>query len=392
MRNNNINNLIGIQGVKTNILKQDDFSIHINIETDPNLHTCPSCSHQTSRVFDYRNQIIKHSLIGSKQIFLHLHKRRYICTHCHKKFYENYSFLTKYRRFTNSVFNKIFDDLMDTSNAKQIGKNNGMSNQNIIRISKLLIPTTYCHELPEVIGIDEFRGNANGKKFQVAITDIKLGKIIDILPDKSYDVLCSYFDTITNKSNVKFVVMDMCPLFKRAIKDKLHNATIIADKFHYTRLVTFSLERIRKKIQKNLPKHIRVFFKNSKKILNKRYDKLSCEEAACLESMLSYDNELRIAYEIKEMFFDINYETDITLKISMFKNWLEYASSSNITEFHSNTNSMLQWSKYIINSFKFNFTNALTEGMNNKIKVLKRICYGFRNFDNFRLRILLCCS
>lgn len=60
-------------------------------------------------------------------------------------------------------------------------------------------------------------------------------------------------------------------------------------------------------------------------------------------------------------------------------------------EFKAHLCTFHQWAKYIKNSFKTNLSNGVTEGFNNKIKVIKRIAYGFRNFENFRLRILLAC-
>ena len=53
---------------------------------------------------------------------------------------------------------------------------------------------------------------------------------------------------------------------------------------------------------------------------------------------------------------------------------------------------MHNWSEYILNSFDVPYTNGFTEGCNNKIKVLKRVCFGVRNFETFRNRILYCAS
>lgn len=74
-----------------------------------------------------------------------------------------------------------------------------------------------------------------------------------------------------------------------------------------------------------------------------------------------------------------------------FLNWIKYAGSVGIKEFESCINTFRNWNKEILNAFKYGYTNGKTEGYNSKIKVLKRISYGLRNFNRFRNRILHIC-
>lgn len=374
-----------------NIIFEQKF-IYIDVETKVKECICPSCKCPTSKIHDYRKQTIKHIMIGNRQSILKLKKRRYLCKHCGKKFYESYSFLTKYYRSSNNVVLNVLDSFYRQLSFKEIGKSNGLTSQTIIRYLKFQKLFFNVYELPSVIGIDEFRGNAGGKKFQLIITDLINNKIIDILPAKNTAQLTWYFSRIKNKEQVKYVIMDMCNEFKKAVKDSLKNATIVADKFHYTRLICWGLENVRKKVQKNLSKEDRIFFKRSKNILLKDSQKLSIEESLQLERMLNYSEDLKWAYSIKEGLYEINRETDYETKIKLFNEWIIYAENCQMSEFRAHLNTFHRWSKYIKNSFKTNLTNGITEGFNNKIKVIKRIAYGFRNFENFRLRILLACS
>ena len=241
-----------------------------------------------------------------------------------------------------------------------------------------------------LFGIDEFRGNSGGNKFQVAITDLKEHKIIDIISARSQDAIYHYLNTITNKDKVKFITIDLSMFFKSIITDQFKNATIIADKFHYTRLINWSLDNVRKKIQKSLTKDMRIHFKHSKHVLHKRCSQLDNEQYKQLLTMLDYNEELRWAYSIKEGLYEINDEKDFDKKVKLFKEWLLYSQNCGLQEFNTHINTFFKWHKYIINSFKTNYTNGITEGLNTKIKTLKRISYGFRNFENFRLRILAC--
>ena len=69
-----------------------------------------------------------------------------------------------------------------------------------------------------------------------------------------------------------------------------------------------------------------------------------------------------------------------------------YVDQSNLPEFQKHIPSYLKWYKYIVNSFYTDYSNGITEGLNTKIKTLKRVPFCFRNFNNFRLRILMTCS
>lgn len=384
--------MLELQEINVKNIVFDQKFIYVDIETRIKECVCPSCKCPTSNIHDYRNQSIKHIMIGNRQSVLKLKKRRYICNHCGKKFYEDYSFLTRYYRSSNNVVLNVLDSFNRQLSFKEIGKLNGLTSQTIIRYLKFQRLNFNVYELPSAIGIDEFRGNAGGKKFQIIITDLVNNKVLDILPVKSTSEITNYLNKMCNKDTVKYVTMDMCKDFKKAVKSSLKNTTIVADKFHYTRLICWGLENVRKRIQKKLSKQDRIFFKKSKKILLKDSEKLNIEESLQLERMLNYSEDLKWAYSIKEGLYEINKETNYEKKVKLFNDWILYSENCDMPEFKAHLSTFHQWAKYIKNSFQTNLTNGITEGFNNKIKVIKRIAYGFRNFENFRLRILLACS
>lgn len=104
--------------------------------------------------------------------------------------------------------------------------------------------------------------------------------------------------------------------------------------------------------------------------------------------MLNISYDLYEAYTLKEAFFEIFEQENTENMINLFKDWIHYATSSNLPKFKDCAKTFSNWYNEIINSFCFPYTNAFTEGCNNKIKVLKRNAYGYRNFHRFRNRIL----
>ena len=393
MRNNNILNLLDLQGV---VLKKQKFSknlLELWIECPVKSHICPSCNHSTSRVHDYYLRSFNHITVGKKSTKIYYKQRRYVCLHCNKRFAEDNSFIQKFYRHSNDVVNNVFDALTSIKNLSQIGHDNNMSSQNVSRLMNKFLPIFHnTYSLPEAIGIDEFRGNSGGNKFQVVITNLKTHKVIDVISDRSQDALYNFFSKISNPKDVKLVTMDLSLFFKYIIADIFPNAKIIADTFHFTRLMHWALDNVRKDVQKDLPKEMRIYFKRSRSVLHKRANELNPDEYNQLTNMLDYNENLRWAYSIVQNLFEIIDEKNPDKKVRLFKEFMTYASNCDLPEFNKHIQTYFKWHKYIINSFYTNYSNGITEGLNTKIKTLKRISFGFRNFQNFRLRILLACS
>ena len=373
MQNNCITELLNIQGVKVKDIKNNQNILEVYIETKPKLHKCPSCHYYTKHIHDYRIQKIQHVLVGSIQSYLYLNKRRYVCPHCNKRFYEDYSFIQK--------------------NFKTIANDNKISAPTVVRFLNYKIfmdnQYSYSRTLPKHIGIDEFKGNCDGTKYLFHIFDLDTHETIDIVNGKSYDVLENYFSRIENKSNIEIVSMDMCKLFKRIIKDKFPKAHIIADCFHFTRLVMNSLDELRLNIWRTTKGNDRKYFRWLKLSLMKDISKATQEDADKLLQAFEHSPILKYAYNLKNEFLKIKVLNTFEEKEQAFRKWLDKAESSTIKEFKKCISTLREWHEYISNYFKFNFSNGPTEGKNNLIKVIKRISFGFRNFNNFRNRILI---
>ena len=393
MRNNNILKLLDLQGV---ILKKEKYSknlIELWVECLLKEHICPSCNSSTSRVHDYYTRSFNHIMVGKRTTKIYYKQRRYVCLHCGKRFAEKNSFIQKFYRHSNDVVNSVFDDLTSIKNLSQIGQDNNMSSQNVSRLMNKFMPIFHnTTSLPEAIGIDEFRGNSGGNKFQVVITNLKTHKVIDVISDRSEDALYNFFRKISNPKDVKLVAMDLSLFFKKIIADVFPNAKIIADTFHFTRLMHWALDNVRKEVQKGLPKDMRIYFKRSRSVLHKRINDLNPDEYNQLTNMLDYNENLRWAYSIVQNLFEIIDEKNPDKKVALFKEFMTYASNCDLPEFNKHIQTYFKWHKYIINSFYTNYSNGITEGLNTKIKTLKRVSFGFRNFQNFRLRILMACS
>mgnify|MGYP000911925701 CR=1 FL=1 len=387
---NCIEELLGLKdAVIKNIEKiPQESEIHIHFELKRNTLICPQCNELTKDVHDYRTQIIKAPPLGSEKLILHYRKRRYRCPHCQKRFYEPNNFVPKYHRMTYGLEFHILDLLRECHSVKSIANKCNVSSFTVNRLFSFL--SFSKPKLPRTLGIDEFRGNAGGEKFQCILTDPENHKVIDILPGRQSYHLTSYFSSFSKneREKVEIVVMDMTHYYRDLVKIFFPKAIIVADRFHYLRLVYWAFDKVRKQEQQKLHPDRRKYFKRSKSLLWKKRSKLTEENIDAVEMMLKLSPKLAKAYLIKERFLEFINSKDITEAKNKLSLWFALVDSCKLEEFNSCKESLFNWLTPVLNSFLTPFTNGFTEGSNNKIKVLKRNAYGLRNFDRLRSRIL----
>ena len=380
--------LLGLQGVKITNIENSEKSIEIYAELERKPHNCTSCGTATSTVHDYRTQRIKDIPAFGKLVTIVLRKRRYRCTHCGKRFFESNSFLPKYHRITSRLVAFVIDKLRDERSFTSVARETNLSVTTVIRIFDVVsYPKA---KLPQVLSIDEFKGNTWGEKYQCILTDPVNKIVLDILPERYGHYLTRYFKdfAVEERSAVKYFVSDMWKPYSITADVWFKNATQIIDKYHWIRQVIWAFENVRKKEQKKLGPELRKYFKRSKSLLIKRFDSLEEDQKQEVNVMLYYSVNISRAYWYKEQFLKIITCKDAESAKTAMKEWIENAENCDIAQFEKCAQTMRNWYTGIINSFSSPITNGFTEGCNNKIKVLKRNAYGYKNFKRFRNRIL----
>ena len=380
--------ILGLQDVKVTKIESNEKELTIYAELERKEHNCISCGTATDTIHDYRKQTIKDIPAFGKLVSIVLRKRRYRCPCCGKRFFEKNSFLPKYHRMTNRLSAFVVNKLTDERSFTSVSKEVNLSVTTIVRIfDKVSYPKA---KLPSVLSIDEFKGNTWGEKYQCIITDPVNKRVLDILPERYDSYLSSYFKQFpkTERDKVEYFVSDMWKTYSKVSDTWFVNATQIVDKYHWIRQAIWAFERIRKEEQKKLDPKLRKYFKRSRSLLIKRYDGLKDEEKQQVNVMLYYSVNISRAHWYKEAFLKIlDSESPEKAKSALIE-WIKNAENCGLVPFEKCAVTMQNWYLGIINSLSSPITNGFTEGCNNKIKVLKRNAYGYKNFKRFRNRIL----
>ena len=386
LMNDYTSKLLNLEDVIITNVENISNQLHIYIELPRRKHVCPCCGAETDRVHDYRWQKIKDVPLA-RDTFLHLRKRRYRCD-CGKRFFEKNNFLPRYYRVTSRLVAEIIFAFKKVVSMKEIGCRFNVSAVTAVRYFNLY--NKKLTKLPEVISLDEFKGNSGGQKYNSIIVNPREKEVLDVLPNRFEGDLVKYFSQFTNKNEVKYFVCDMNPHFRQVAKICFPQATIVADKYHVIRQVYWAMEKVRKNEQNKLSKRFRRYFKKSKYLLAKRIENLTPEEMDRLALMFEIAPRLADAYRIKNDFLTVIHSKSSRVGKQRFVDWLYSVEVMDLPEFHDCTKAYHNWFQEILNALDVPWTNGYIEGCNNKTKVLKRVSYGMRNFNNFRKRILFC--
>lgn len=379
--------LLDMEHMVIKSIEKGEGRIELHVEMERRIHECPKCGALTDTIHDYREQTVKDLPLHGKAVIWKYRKRRYSCPYCNHRFYEKNVLLPKWHRTTNRLAAMAIEKMRRKQSLKDIAKSLFVSHSSICRWQSF-INIGKPKKLPKVLSIDEFRGNTEYGKFQCILTSPLEKRIFDILPTYSESEIYQYLKTFDNRNEVTHFVTDMKKEYISLARHLFPNAKIVIDRFHVVRYCTWALENVRKRIQKKLLPEQRKYFKRSRKLLLKHMNALSPEGKAAVERMLLFDRDLREAYLLKEVFYEFMASPDSLQAKEALQKFRMLAAVDDIPEFSVCLTVLRNWEPYILNAFDCPYSNGFTEGCNNKIKVLKRIAFGYRNFHNFRSRIL----
>lgn len=397
------------------VMKEERRGQQINVVTlksNKRKYKCPECDRFTSSVNDVLKPVrIRHLKVVEIKSELYIIKRRFICHKCDKKFVEPLNINSYNSYLSNDLKMKIRKDLLVYNySIKSIADENGVSSATVRRELEEAMNgyPEYLRTLPEVISLDEFKADTSEGKYALVINDPLRKKVLDILPNRKKDYLLGYFTRVENRNNVKIVISDMYEPYLLVSKVMFPKARFVVDRFHFIRYTMDALDAVRIRIQKEYGYNSKEYrlLKNKKNVsllrkysndidwyvYTQRYEngkmikKLSID---IINNILKISDELDRAYQLKELFLDIIKHSTYENATEQLLIWIDLCKESKIPEMVEASKTINNWLEYIVNSFiDKRYSNGYTEGMNNKIKVIKRNGYGYKNFKFFRLRLL----
>jgi transposase len=252
------------------------------------------------------------------------------------------------------------------------------------------------------IGLDETSftklATKKSKDYATTVADVENHQIIDILPSRNFTDVAGWIDKQPEawKQRIRFGALDMSSTYAAVYSVMLPKARQVVDSFHTIALANRALDDIRRRVQLQTLGHRGrrddPLFRARRVLLmgEERLDEKATERLESLLELGDPNAEVAIAYRIKERLRDFYRETDLLGARLLLKelegHCLKRAMPPEIQRLGK---TVQKWFEKILNYHLARVSNGPTEALNNLVKRIKRIGFGFRNFENYRIRALL---
>lgn len=349
---------------------------------------CPKCCSWTNRVHQRRQQWVDDLPYDDRPRRLLLTRRRWRCGCCGYVFAEELTSVARYRRMTARLELALFRRLR-TRPTKAVAEEFRLGEGRVQRILERLGDRevqSRPQPKPKFLGVDEFAAK-RGQVYNTVFVDLEERRILDVVETREKKPVREHLKQY--EKSVQAVCIDLNEAFRQAVRQALPEAEIVADKFHVIRLANYALNAVRKRVRRQIKGDRTHPIFRSRSVLLRNFEDLSSSQRKRLSQLLALSPELRAAYAAKERlrrWYNTSTTENASHRLAQLISWLL---ASGVPELKHLATTFLRWQRELANYHRYRISNSITEGLNNKIKVIKRQAYGFRSFENFRRKILL---
>lgn len=362
-------------------------------EKSSEMEVCPKCATPSKSVYDRRWVLIKDAPVRDKTIYLRINKRRFWCAPCRKPFTEPVEGITKGHKTTQRLKRSVLWACENFVDLERVRRHFHVSSGFIFKTFYEQLERrrkTRLYDWPKTIGIDEHSFRRNKRlgitEFATVLVDYPNRRVMEVVDGKSSAALSHQLSHVKGRENVRNVIVDLCDPFKSFTREYFPNARLIADKFHVLRLLTPAINRRRKEItgdQRTNP---------IRKLLLRNGYRLEYFQRHAVSQWLLEHPELREIYHTKEWLYRFYRITSSQHAAKVLTKITDTLALSKIPELQTLRRTLMRWRYEILAYFETRLTNGRTEGFNNLAKLVQRRAFGYKNFRNYRLRLLNACA
>ena len=381
--------VFGIKGIHYKSTSYDGDAIVMNAQLTDQHTKCPGCGCRKATFKGCKQRKILLSPMGRKRCYLNLVLHRLMCRECGKLWWPTPAFLDGKHRYARCFALTVLD-LLSFGTISSVARYLGVGWDLIKEIHKSRLSRTYKSiPLQEVkfIGIDEF-SIKKGHEYMTIFTDLESTRIIHAVKGRAKEDLQPFLQKLNKTAkNLKAIAMDMSGSYYHAVVEALPHVDVVFDHYHVAALVNQAIDQLRREQQKELDGLGKKTLKGSRFLLLQNYDNLSVERKERLQNLLSANEPLFTAHCMKEQLRLFWEQTDPESARHFLETWCKDAQQCGIRIIARVGKTLAGYRTGLLNYFKHHISNAVTEGLNNKIKTLKRQAYGFRDMEYFILRL-----
>lgn len=356
---------------------------------------CPGCGETKLRSKGWTRRQVRHENWGLRASFLDLEVRKYACRSCGRHFRQPLPGILPCQRGSEAFREMIYRQHLDGINRSRLGQREGIGAATVERYFRHGLKRQFSEwhppDCPQVLGIDE-HFFTRSKGYATTLCDLKNHKVYDVVLGRSEVSLESYFQKLTGKDQVRVVCMDLASCYRALVRKHFPNAVIVADRFHVVRLVNHHFLALWRQLDPAGAKN-----RGLLSLMRRHSSNLTPEQRDRLAAYLAQHPALEVVYQFKQRLTYLLLVKRCTVKqfrklAPRLLRSIQALRTSGFAALQTLGETMASWSEEIARMWRFTRNNGITEGFHNKMELISRQAYGFRNFENYRMRVKVLCG
>ena len=355
---------------------------------------CPRCGSKHLHSKGPYERRVKHQPLCGQGVDVVVCTRRYQCCECNRHFVPSLPGIRPWYRCSEPYREQIYRDHHDGICASRVAERE--------RISPPTVSRTYAAftarkarerrrlECPPILGIDEHSLHRNGT-FVTTFCDLHRHKVFDVAQGRSARELIGFLRRLKGRHKVRVVCIDLSNAYRDLIRKWFPNAILVADRFHSVRVVMEHFTQLARELTGI--RYDRAFLK----LFRTAPTRLTDNQKERLEALFKRHTPLRPLYDKMREICDLLNQKGQSKRSCRHhaRKLLQHINDLKAVGFprlKTLARTLTSWAEPIAAMWRFRKSNSITEGFHRKMKLIQRRAYGFRNFENYRLRVIAHCG
>ena len=356
---------------------------------------CPHCGCGRLRKKSSCMRQVHHEPVGFRRSLLRFKSWKFRCYGCERYFNQRFPGIGLYQRATERLKEHVYFQHTQGVPQKELAQRSRLGCSTIERWYHAHYERLNSHlqnrHCPTVLGIDEHRFSKR-IGFATTFCDLRKHKVFDIAPGRSGASLFQFLSELRGKERVKVVCIDLSSSYLSIIKRYFPNAKIVADRFHVIRLINHMTMQAYQQLDPNIK-----YQRGLLRVLRMKPEKLTYKDKVKRSEYFKLQPAIKILYEFKQGLHTLLCKkglnpSAVKQHIPDFLEKVNLLKESAIEPLAKLGRTLYKWREEIARMWRFSKNNGITEGFHRKMKLIQRRAYGFKNFENYRLRVKVLCA
>ncbi|NDC23646.1 MAG: ISL3 family transposase, partial [Proteobacteria bacterium] len=385
--------IIGLPGVELeNAISLESIEVYATTSLRP---PCIHCGGAKTRIKSSFTRRLNHTRQGNRLMVLFIRSRKFLCLLCKKYFNLRIPGVLPRKRSTESFRQEVYEKHHGGISQQFLSRTHGIGAATVERwyqdFTLYRVKELQGRPAPRVLGIDEhFFTRKDG--FATTFCDLTKHKIYDVILGRSEKSLEKPLALVSEKSRTRLAVIDLSENYRQIIKKHFPNALIVADRFHVIRLINHHFLKAWQLMDSTGRKN-----RGLLSLMRRHERNLKTDQRSKLQSYLANYPTLLELYDIKQrlcILLGINTKKKFLLRVMIreFLSIINQLKETGMDSIRTLGETLDKWKEEIARMIRFSNSNGITEGFHTKMEMISRRAFGFRNFENYRRRVLAHCG